>query len=151
MTLVRDIVTGAALVVLGIAMIVVAAGFPQIGAVTFGPDLFPRIIAGGLILSGLGVLLEAWRGIAPESEASSFAWLPALILCAVVAGFAVLLPVLGFHVATALALLVVVRVFGGSWLTCASVAILAPIVLHYIFYSVLRVPLPWGLLSPVAW
>ena len=50
MTLVRDIVTGTALVVLGIAMIVVAAGFPQIGAVTFGPDLFPRIIAGGLIL-----------------------------------------------------------------------------------------------------
>ncbi|WP_353475898.1 tripartite tricarboxylate transporter TctB family protein (plasmid) [Salipiger sp. H15] len=151
MTATRDIVTGAALVALGILMIWIASGFPQIGAMSYGPDLFPRIIASGLILSGLGILLEAARGIAPESEGPRLAALPILILLALVAAFAVLLPLLGFHVAAALALLVAVRIFGGGWTVAGAVAILGPLALHYIFYSVLRVPLPWGLLTPVAW
>lgn len=151
MTATRDIVTGAALVALGTLMIWIASGFPQIGAMAFGPDLFPRIIASGLILSGLGILLEAARGIAPASEGGRLAALPILILLALVAAFAVLLPVLGFHITAALALLVAVRVFGGGWSIAAAVALLAPIILHYVFYSVLRVPLPWGLLTPLAW
>lgn len=147
----RDIATGAMLIGLGIAMIWISAGFPSIGAVTYGPDLFPRIIAGGLILSGLGILLEVWRGVAPKPEAIAYRWLPMLILAALIAAFAVLLPMLGFHIATGLALLVAVRLFGGGPLTCVLVALIAPVVLHYVFYSVLRVPLPWGLLTPVAW
>lgn len=150
----RDIMTGAALIALGIAMTWVAGGFPQIGAMAYGPDLFPRIIAGGLVLSGLGILLEVWRGTSPETpdtDAPRMRALPILVLLGVVAGFSVLLPVLGFHLATALALLVAVRVFGGGWITCVAMAILAPVLLHYVFYSILRVPLPWGLLTPVAW
>lgn len=67
------------------------------------------------------------------------------------AAFAVLLPVLGFHIAAALALLIAVWVFGGGWPIATAVALLAPIVLHFVFYSVLRVPLPWGPLTQVAW
>lgn len=143
--------TGAALIALGIAMTWIAAGFPKIGAVTFGPDLFPRIIAGGLILSGLGILLEVWRGLSPPVAGGRMNWLPVLILMGLIAGFAVLLPILGFHIATALALLVAVWLFGGGVVTCILVAVIAPVILHYIFYSLLRVPLPWGLLLPVAW
>jgi putative tricarboxylic transport membrane protein len=31
------------------------------------------------------------------------------------------------------------------------VAILATLLVHLVFYKFLRVPLPWGLLLPVAW
>ena len=40
-------------------------------------------------------------------------------------------------------------------LTTASVAlvvaVVATLVIHFAFYKLLRVPLPWGLLTPWAW
>lgn len=151
MTFDKDIVTGTALIVLGIVMTWIAAGFPQIGGMAYGPDLFPRIIAGGLALSGTGILLEAWRGAAPEYDRMKLSWLPMLLLAAIVAGFAILLPLLGFHIASALALFAAVRVFGGSWITCVAASVAGTLILHYIFYNLLRVPLPWGMLTPIAW
>jgi putative tricarboxylic transport membrane protein len=69
----------------------------------------------------------------------------------VVAAFALLMPWLGFHIAAALAMLVAVPVFGGGWLLTVVLAAAGPFALHYVFYSLLRVTLPWGLLTPVAW
>lgn len=152
MNLQRDVLAGAALIALAIAMAWNARGFPSIAAMAYGPDLFPNIVAAGLALSGLGILLEVHRGAAPEAEdTQAVSVLPLVILAGLVAAFAVLLPLLGFHVTAALALLVAVPLFGGGWKTTLPVAVLAPFVLHYVFYSVLRVTLPWGLLYPVAW
>jgi putative tricarboxylic transport membrane protein len=155
-TFLRDVVAGAALITIAIAMIWGAQGFPQIRAVAFGPDLFPKIIAGGLILSGLGIGLSAVRdrlAVSPADDTSPapFAVLPFLAVLAIVAGFALLLPVLGFHVTAALALLASVRVFGGGWTLALIMALIAPVVLHYIFYSLMRVVLPWGILQNWAW
>lgn len=155
-TLLRDVVAGAALIALAIAMIWGAQGFPSIRAMAYGPDLFPKIIAGGLILSGGGILIGALRDrlgtAAPEKDAPDpFALLPFLAIVAIVAGFALLLPVLGFHVTAALALLASARVFGGSWGLSVLMALIAPVVLHYIFYTLMRVVLPWGILEPWAW
>jgi putative tricarboxylic transport membrane protein len=33
----------------------------------------------------------------------------------------------------------------------AVLAVIVPIVLHYMFYTGLRVPLPWGVLEGMAW
>jgi putative tricarboxylic transport membrane protein len=152
MNLHRDVLAGAALIALAIAMAWIARGFPRIGAMAYGPDLFPNIVAAGLALSGLGILLEVHRGAAPEAEETGIvSRLPILILAGLVAAFAILLPVLGFHVAAALALLVAVPLFGGGWKTTLAVVVLGPAALHYVFYSLLRVTLPWGLLYPVAW
>lgn len=147
----KDVITGTGLIVLGIVMTWVAAGFPQIGGMAYGPDLFPRIIAGGLTLSGIGILLEVWRGAAPSHDRMKLSWLPIFLLAAIVAGFAILLPLLGFHIATALVLFASVQVFRGSWMTSIVVSAIGPFILHYIFYNLLRVPLPWGLLTPIAW
>ncbi len=68
-----------------------------------------------------------------------------------VASVAILLPILRLHVAAALALLISTKIFGVSWTVASMVAVSGSIVLHYIFYSFLRVVLPWGLLAPVAW
>ena len=131
-----------------------ARGFPSIRAMAYGPDLFPNIIAGGLILSALGIFLEAYRSAAPGPDdegpdrrgALSFIGIVRLV-----AGFAVFLPILGFHVAAALTLMLSTRIFGGNWILAVIVAVSGAVVLHYIFYSFLRVVLPWGLLAPVAW
>tara|TARA_R100000935_G_scaffold48928_1_gene73899 strand:+ start:2266 stop:2739 length:474 start_codon:yes stop_codon:yes gene_type:complete len=150
----RDILAGAALIALALAMIWEARGFPSIRAMAYGPDLFPNIIAGGLILSALGIYLEAFRGAAPSPDDEGLDRRGVLAfggIVLLVAGFAILLPILGFHVAAALTLLISTMIFGGSWIVAAMVAVSGSIVLHYIFYSFLRVVLPWGLLAPVAW
>ncbi len=148
----RDVVTGAALIALAIAMAWNARGFPQIPAMAYGPDLFPNIIATGLVLSGLGILLEARRGTAPEQEdRRATAALPFITLIGLVAAFTLVLPWLGFHISAALAFVVAVRVFGGGWPVTICLAVIAPFALHYVFYSILRVTLPWGVLTPVAW
>lgn len=151
-----DTAAGAALVALGAVMGALAQGFPVLGGMAYGPGLFPTIIAGGLMLSGLGILAEARaaaRGAGAEDkvEKPTAARLPVVALIGLVAFFALTLPYLGFHIAAGAVLLLSVRLFGGGWLAAAVMAVIGPLVLHFVFYSLLRVPLPWGLLTPVAW
>ncbi len=160
MSLKRDLVVGAALTALAIFMIWQSQGFPRIRAMPYGPDLFPRIIAGGLILAAIGIVIEGLRN-ARRGEATLSAdtsTLPAhtaalsfVAVAALVAGFALLLPVLGFHIAAALVVVLAVPIFGGSLLLALIMGAVVPVVLHYIFYSLMRVVLPWGLLTPIAW
>jgi len=150
----RDILAGAVLIALALAMILGARGFPSIRAMAYGPDLFPNIIAGGLILSALGIFLEAFRGSAPGQDnegpdRQGVLYFVGIVL--LVMGFAIFLPILGFHVTAALTLLISTKIFRGSWIVAAIVAVSGSIVLHYVFYSFLRVVLPWGLLAPLAW
>lgn len=160
MPLKRDLVVGAALTALAIFMIWQSQGFPRIRAMPYGPDLFPRIIAGGLILAAIGIVIEGLRnarsGAATLSTATStppvhYAALSFVGVAALVAGFALLLPVLGFHIAAALVVVLAVPIFGGSLLLALIMGGVVPVVLHYIFYSLMRVVLPWGLLTPIAW
>lgn len=155
----RDLIVGAALTALAIAMIVQTQGFPRIRAMPYGPDLFPRIIAGGLILSAIGIVIEGLRSLRAEAEqvdttvapTSLYGAFAFVAIAALVAGFALLLPVMGFHIAAALVILVAVPIFGGNLLLALLLATLAPIMLHYVFYSLMRVVLPWGWLAPYAW
>ncbi|SDZ99277.1 tripartite tricarboxylate transporter TctB family protein [Rubrimonas cliftonensis] len=144
-----DAWTGAALVALGLAVVWRAQGFPKLGGMDYGPDLFPTIAAGGLIVCGGLIGAEGAR--APAASRGDSVPAKAVGLLATVAGAALALPWLGFHLTFAAVALVASRLFGGGWATCAAMAAAAPLALHFIFYSLLRVPLPWGLLTPAAW
>jgi putative tricarboxylic transport membrane protein len=41
--------------------------------------------------------------------------------------------------------------FGVRRIWIAPVALVATIVIHFGFYTLLRVPLPWGVLEAIAW
>lgn len=143
----KDRLAGAALIALGAAMVIVARGFPSIGAVPYGPDLFPTIVGTGLMVSGLGVAIET----APPADESPSRLGHMLGLALLVAFFCLTLDTLGFHIAGGVAFLAAVRLFGGGWVRAVLVAVIGTILLHALFYSAMRVPLPWGLLLPVAW
>jgi len=38
-----------------------------------------------------------------------------------------------------------------KWSRALLVALIATFVVHFAFYKMLRVPLPWGILTPWAW
>jgi putative tricarboxylic transport membrane protein len=72
----------------------------------------------------------------------------------VVAGlvlFIALVGALGFFVTSSALLLVLFLAFGVRPLHAVPIAIVVPVIVHYVFYTVLRVPLPWGVLEGVAW
>jgi putative tricarboxylic transport membrane protein len=42
------------------------------------------------------------------------------------------------------------RLLGASWRITLPVALIATLVIHFAFYKLLRVPLPWGVLEAFA-
>ena len=70
----------------------------------------------------------------------------AAILAGLVA-YILLAGALGFHITAILILAVWMRALGASWRVTALVAVVATVVIHFAFYKVLRVPLPWGVLE----
>jgi putative tricarboxylic transport membrane protein len=58
---------------------------------------------------------------------------------------------LGYFLTAPLVLGAILAAFRVRWTALVPVALAVPVLIHYIFYSVLKVPLPWGVLTPYAW
>ena len=157
-----DGVWGALVVLLGIAILVAIRNFPTIPGQQYGPALFPGVIAVALLVCGGGLLYKGLAARAPQGRARRWvAWddwvrSPRHVLAfAVVIGVNVLyiafVDTLGFVIASVLYLAASFAVFRvrGRWIV--PLAIVVTLIIHYVFYKLLRVPLPWGLLQGVAW
>jgi putative tricarboxylic transport membrane protein len=86
---------------------------------------------------------EPWVGVP--------AWMgrrrPVASVIAVVGGLVFYIAVadrLGFHLTGIVLLVVWLPLLGASWRVTIPVALIVPLVLHYAFYKLLRIPLPWG-------
>ena len=56
---------------------------------------------------------------------------------------------LGFIPTAFLMVFVIIIRLRGRWLSSAVISGAVTMVVHYIFYSLLLVPLPWGMLEPL--
>ena len=152
---VNDAVTGAALVALGLAILWHIQGFPAMPGQRFGPAWFPGIVAAGLAACGLVLVVQGVRSGAPWVAAAP--WMrrrrPLAGFASVIAGLILYVLVadrLGFHVTGFVLLLWWLRVLGTRWGVAVAVALVAPLAMHLVFYKLLRVPLPWGVLERFA-
>lgn len=157
-----DRLLGILITAFGVAIWLVANTFPLIGGMTYGPGFFPKIAAVGLVVCGIvisvgGVLKARAAATGPQppgpsaAEAAKGSLLRPFLIALVVLGFGLLLEPLGFHIAATLAVGAAAFVFGAGPFLGVTLAIAAAFATHYVFYSLLRVPLPWGVLTPVAW
>lgn len=153
-----DTALGLLLVVAGLAIFVQARTFPVLGGMTVGPDLFPSIAAAGLMGCGAVIAVQGMiRGRAGRpagTEGSPIGRGGLIRLLAVPAAilfFGLALNPLGFHITAAVALCGLLMAFGIRLLPAAAIAVPVTAIIHGVFYSLLRVPLPWGLLTPFAW
>jgi len=154
----NDAVFGLVLLALGIAVLVAVQGYPRIPGQQVGPALFPGLIAVGLCVCGTLLLLRGWRdrGSVPWLRAGAWTGSPRHVLAfaTVIAGvlfYMLLSERLGFLITSTLvlaALMWALRVSPGRALL---IAVVASLVIHFAFYKLLRVPLPWGVLTPLAW
>ena len=144
--------TGAALVILAGIVLWHIQGFPAMPGQKFGPAWFPGLIAAGLGICGVLLVVSGMR------ERSAWIALPEWIasrrartgIAALVAGllfYVLAADRVGFHLTGVFLLALWMRLLGASWRVTVPVAIVATLVIHFCFYKLLRVPLPWGVLE----
>jgi putative tricarboxylic transport membrane protein len=148
---VGDAIVGALLLVLAAAIGIYVSGFPAMSGQRFGAALFPALIAAGLAACGALLLVRGLRMKTPAFERADWMRSPPLVLnfaffCGALVFYIVAAQTLGFLL---LALFLRLGVSKGK---AASVAIAATAGIHVLFYKLLKVPLPWGLLEfAAAW
>ena len=153
----NDAVFGAILVVLGLAVIAHVQAFPRIPGQQVGPALFPGLVAAGLAACGIILIVYGLRHRSAQPWFVAEAWTRStrhVVAFLAVAGAIVfsiaLADVLGFLIVGPVILFVLFLLFGVRPPRAALVAVVATVVIWYAFYKLLRVPLPWGVLTRYA-
>lgn len=158
----NDAVWGALLLLFSVVLLVHVQSFPTIPGQKVGPALFPGIIAAAL---GVCAVLLVIKGLASRRESGERAeWIafePWTRQGRFVLAFAVTVGVnvfyilavdrLGFIVTGVVYLTALFWVYGVSRKSVLPIAVIVTLIIHYAFYKLLRVPLPWGLLQGIAW
>lgn len=145
---VGDLILGVVVVVLGGAVLVGTRTFPEMPGGMPGPALFPRILAGLLIL--FGVLLIAQVRRPPEGEAlavSPVAVAKGIGVLAAIAGYIALANRLGFLLTASAMVLAMMLLLGVRVRTAVPVTIAGVLLTALLFERLLRVPLPQGVLG----
>ena len=157
----NDAVWGVLFALLGVAIVVHVQAFPRIPGQNIGPGIFPGLVGAGLAICGLLLVV---RGMLGRRAAQPAPWAQAPVWFRSgrhLATFAVLVGVnlfyilavqwLGFVLTAFVYLAALMRVLRMRWAVLLPVAAVATLVIHLAFYRLLKVPLPWGILQPVAW
>jgi len=118
----------------------------------FGPAWFPGVIAGGLAICGALLIAAGTRERAPWIAPPEWIHSPRarVGVAALLAGlvlYVLAADAVGFHITGIVLLAVWIRLLGASWRVTLPVALIATLVIHFCFYKLLRVPLPWGVLE----
>jgi putative tricarboxylic transport membrane protein len=154
--LLDDRASGVLLAAFGGAIVLMARTFPDVSGQTIGPALFPTIVGTVLLFLGLALVIGARANRAAPVRLDANMRRPrmaanfALVVLALI-GYALIVNTLGFFLTASLLLLVLFSAFKVPIGRGLAVAAVVPLLIHYMFYTVLRVPLPWGLLQSVAW
>lgn len=157
----NDAIWGALLLLLAAALLVHVQGFPTIPGQKYGPALMPGVIGVGLAVCGAMLIV---RGLAARRVAGASPWvifgpwtrMPRKVMAFVVAVgvnvvYILVVDRLGFILTSTAYLTALFAVLGVKRARILPIAIVVTLGVHYAFYKLLRVPLPWGVLQSVAW
>lgn len=154
----NDAIFGIVLIVFALAEIAYASTFPRLHGQNYGPDLFPIILGLGLIVCGLVLVAKGWaeRANVPMVVVGDWAQdrgnlVNVVLLLASIAFYILASEWLGFIFTSLIILTTLLLRLGSKWLTSLIVAFATTFIIHTLFAKVLLVPLPWGILLPVAW
>lgn len=155
---INDLLSGGLIGSLAAAIFLHARTFPPMPGQNVGPNMFPQLIAAGLMVCAIFLVIRGARSLGGEALLSMPEWLganrAALGFAAIPLALVFYLLVserLGFIVTAALFLIALFLVFRVRMRTALIVAIAGSFAIHTMFYQWLKVPLPWGILSPIAW
>jgi putative tricarboxylic transport membrane protein len=157
-----DTVWGALFALLGAAILWHVQGFPEMPGQKVGPAMFPGLVAAALVVCGAFLVFRGVsarrRADGPMRWAEAPAWLrsrPQLLAFAVLVAanvfYLVVVDRLGFLITAFVYLTALMWVLRVRPALALAIALVMTLLIHYAFYKLLRVPLPWGVLTPIAW
>jgi putative tricarboxylic transport membrane protein len=147
-----DRVSGGVLILLGAAAAAAGSRLPAVPGQDVGPAAFPMVVGIGLVLCGAMIAFGIGHNFeAPEEEeAPRGRWygLRALLPPALLIFYVLAVERLGFLLTAAVLVGIAALALGARWRVVVPLALLSPFAVHAVFYKLLRVPLPDGLLAP---
>jgi putative tricarboxylic transport membrane protein len=153
----NDLTTGLLLIAGGLAVAGYAQTFPPMPGQNIGPSFFPTVIGVCLGLVGAVLARSGWtrRGTprldVPPVRVTPRALARIALVTGVLIAYAAIVETLGFLLTGVLFLSILFAGFGVRRTWIVPLAIGVTVAMHYGFYTVLRVPLPWGVLEAIAW
>jgi putative tricarboxylic transport membrane protein len=155
---IHDTLFGLFFLALGTLVLFAVKGFPNIPGQPVGPALFPSLIATGLCITGA---MLVFKGLRNKTPTAWFAWedwihsprhvVALCVLLASVIFYIAFANSLGFLPTSFIMLVALFKALQVNRRRTLTVAVIATLVVHFAFYKLLRVPLPWGVLTPWAW
>jgi putative tricarboxylic transport membrane protein len=155
-----DAIWGALLLVLAGSLLWHVQGFPKMPGQHVGPAVLPGAIAVGLGVCGALLVVRGLRARA----AASMRWVewpvwigsrPHVLALAALVGvnvfYLLAVQALGFVLTGTAYLFVLMWALHVRPASALALAVVMTLVIHYGFYKLLKVPLPWGVLQSVAW
>jgi putative tricarboxylic transport membrane protein len=152
-----DVASGLLAAANGAAVALYSRTFPSMPGQPIGPGLFPLVVGLGLVAFGVTLMIGGLRkreSLAIELDD----WvrrprmrLHFVIVVADVIFYALVVDRLGFFITAFLFLSTLLLAFDVKRTWIAPTAAAVTLVIHYGFYTLLRVPLPWGILGGIAW
>lgn len=177
----KDAPIGVGLLVLAVLILWHVSSFPPAPGQPYNAALFPAIAAVGLALAAVGLILSGIRqrqadrraaddlaaaaaaeelarvtGSGNDMEVLETTKVPSRLLAILftagsVVFYLVAANFLGFVVTGSILLAALMWAFGVKPAWIVPIAVVATLLIHSAFYKLLSVPLPWGLLQPIAW
>jgi putative tricarboxylic transport membrane protein len=153
---ISDAIVGGLIILLGIAILVHVQGYPTIPGQKYGPALFPGFAAAGLVACGALLVRRGMRAGSPALVLAAWTRSPHhatnfLLVIGALVFYIVAAEPLGFVPTGVVILVALFWKLGVRWGLAVPAALVATLVVHSLFYKMMRVPLPWGLLQPLAW
>ena len=155
---IHDTLFGLFFLALGALVLFAVRGFPNIPGQPVGPALFPGLIAIGLCVTGILLVI---KGLRHRASAAWFEWedwvhsprhvLALFVLLGCVVFYIAFANALGLFATSFIMLVALFKALRVNWRRTLIVAVIATVLVHFAFYKLLRVPLPWGVLTPWAW
>jgi putative tricarboxylic transport membrane protein len=159
---IHDALWGALFVLLGAAILWHVQGFPRIPGQNVGPALFPGVLAVAMLVCGAILFVSGMKARRAGGAATRWAaapeWLRSrrhvvafVVLVASNVFYLVVVDRLGFLLTAFVYLAALMWVLRVRLAIAVPVAFIMALAIHYAFYKLLRVPLPWGVLQGIAW
>jgi len=154
----HDTLSGLALLILALIIAINSAGFPEVPGQQIVPAVYPSVLATLLALCAVVLIIRARLPAPGQAWLQLGAWLQSpvhrrnFVLTITCLLFYILASeLLGFLLCGVLILCVMFRALSVKPSHIVPLAIGITLLIHTLFYKGLRVPLPWGVFSPLQW